>query len=98
MVSWNRSAILHIAVLMFGAGAWIAVNGVWVELPVLVQKLPEKWNLPSFLAIIAQVGNIGPLVITLMQVRKRIHLCLISMNNHRKLFLIILRKPKLCPT
>jgi len=28
---------------------------------------PEKWNLPSFLAIIAQVGNIGPLVITLMQ-------------------------------
>ena len=64
----QSSAIVHFLVLMFGAGAWIAVNGVWVELPILVDHAPESWNLPSYLTVIAQFGNIGPIFVTLMQV------------------------------
>ena len=38
------------------------MNGLWVELPVLVKDAPEKWNLPSYLAVIFQLANIGPAI------------------------------------
>ena len=65
--SINR-ALMHVLVILFGIGAWVAINGVFVELPILVNELPEGWNLPSYLVIIIQAANIGPLVVTLMQV------------------------------
>lgn len=57
-VSWPT----YFFVCVFGIGSWIAINGLWVELPLLVDRVPEKWNLPSYLTIIAQLANIGPLV------------------------------------
>uniref|UniRef100_H2XPC1 Riboflavin transporter n=1 Tax=Ciona intestinalis TaxID=7719 RepID=H2XPC1_CIOIN len=65
---WNSSkTLMQILVLIFGAGAWIAVNGVWVELPAIVALAPEQWQLPSYLTVISQIGNLGPLIVTLMQ-------------------------------
>ncbi|TPP64612.1 Riboflavin transporter 2 [Fasciola gigantica] len=49
-------------VSLYGLGSWITVNGLWVELPVLVNFLPEGWNLPSYLSIIIQIANLGPLI------------------------------------
>lgn len=40
----------------FGLGSWIAMTGLWVELPILVQRLPERWALASQLALILQVS------------------------------------------
>lgn len=56
-ISWPTYALI----CLFGLGSWIAVNGLWVELPVLVKDAPEGWNLPSYLAVIFQLANIGPL-------------------------------------
>ncbi|TRZ20828.1 hypothetical protein HGM15179_006306 [Zosterops borbonicus] len=47
-------------------GSWVAVNGLWVELPLLVTVLPEQWYLPSYITIIIQMANVGPLFVTLM--------------------------------
>ncbi|XP_053105422.1 solute carrier family 52, riboflavin transporter, member 3 [Hemicordylus capensis] len=58
--------LTYLLACIFGTGAWMAINGVWVELPLLVNKLPEGWYLPSYLIIIIQLANIGPLFITLM--------------------------------
>lgn len=44
----------------FGLGSWIAMTGLWVELPILVQRLPERWALASQLALILQVGIFSP--------------------------------------
>lgn len=34
----------HLLVALFGMGSWAAINGIWVELPVVVKDLPEgKW-------------------------------------------------------
>lgn len=46
-----------IAVLLglFGVSSWVAINGLWMELPLLVNVLPEGWNLPAYLSIIIQV-------------------------------------------
>lgn len=60
-ISWPT----YLLVCLFGIGSWIAINGVWVELPLLVEYAPEKWDLPSYLAVITQLANIGPLLYSL---------------------------------
>lgn len=47
---------------MFGVGAWILVNSLYTQFPLLVQSAPEGWNLPSYLSISIQIGNLGPLL------------------------------------
>lgn len=58
--------ILHLLACIFGTGAWVAINGLWVELPLIVNELPEGWYLPSYLTILIQLANIGPLFVTIM--------------------------------
>ncbi|NWX52541.1 S52A3 protein, partial [Steatornis caripensis] len=58
--------LTHVLACTFGMGSWVAINGLWVELPLLVTLLPEQWDLPSYITIIIQMANVGPLFITLM--------------------------------
>ncbi|KAK5864241.1 hypothetical protein PBY51_001200 [Eleginops maclovinus] len=58
--------LVHLLSCVFGLGSWVAVNGVWVELPLLVTSLPEGWLLPSYLTLIIQLANLGPLLVTLL--------------------------------
>lgn len=60
------SLFTHVLACLFGIGSWVAINGMWVELPLIVNDIPEGWYLPSYLTIIIQMANIGPLFITLM--------------------------------
>ncbi|XP_028391865.1 solute carrier family 52, riboflavin transporter, member 3-B-like [Dendronephthya gigantea] len=59
-ISWAT----YLLVVLFGVGSWVAVNGIWVELPVLVQHAPEAWKLPSIFAVVIQIANIGPILHT----------------------------------
>lgn len=58
--------LIHVLACCFGLGSWVAVNGLWVELPLIVNTLPEGWDLPSYLTVIIQLANLGPLLVTLM--------------------------------
>lgn len=58
--------LTHLLVCTFGMGSWVAINGLWVELPLLVTELPEGWDLPSYLTVVIQLANIGPLLVTLL--------------------------------
>lgn len=58
------SLYIHILACAFGLGSWVAVNGMWVELPLIVNILPEGWDLPSYLTVIIQLANIGPVLVT----------------------------------
>ncbi|XP_007932894.1 solute carrier family 52, riboflavin transporter, member 3 [Orycteropus afer afer] len=58
--------LIHLLVCVFGTGSWVAINGLWVELPLLVTELPEGWYLPSYLTVVIQLANIGPLLVTLL--------------------------------
>nr|XP_045000288.1 solute carrier family 52, riboflavin transporter, member 2 isoform X3 [Jaculus jaculus] len=60
-----RLVLTHLLVALFGMGAWAAVNGIWVELPVVVKELPEGWSLPSYLSVLVALGNLGLLLVTL---------------------------------
>lgn len=61
--------LVHLLACAFGLGSWVAVNGMWVELPLIVNTLPEGWELPSYLTVIIQLANIGPLLVTFMHTR-----------------------------
>uniref|UniRef100_S4RQ20 Riboflavin transporter n=1 Tax=Petromyzon marinus TaxID=7757 RepID=S4RQ20_PETMA len=56
---------VHALTCVFGVASWVAINGMWVELPVLVPQIPEGWYLPSYLTVLIQLANVGPLAITL---------------------------------
>ncbi len=56
---------VYILVMLFAIASWIDINGLWVELPLLVEVLPEAWDLPSYLIIIIQIANIGPITYTI---------------------------------
>ncbi|KAA0713958.1 Solute carrier family 52, riboflavin transporter, member 3-A [Triplophysa tibetana] len=56
---------LHALACAFGLGSWVSINGLWVELPLIVNVLPERWDLPSYLTVIIQLANLGPLLVTL---------------------------------
>ncbi|KAJ3597992.1 hypothetical protein NHX12_001507 [Muraenolepis orangiensis] len=60
------SLLTHVLACLFGMGSWVAINGMWVELPLVVLEIPEGWYLPSYLTVIIQMANVGPLFITLM--------------------------------
>lgn len=51
---------VFLLVMLFSMSTWIDVVGIWVEIPLLVNALPEGWGLPAFLTIIIQCANIGP--------------------------------------
>ncbi|XP_066290979.1 solute carrier family 52, riboflavin transporter, member 3-B-like [Branchiostoma lanceolatum] len=60
--------LVYFLVILFGSGSWIAINGLWVELPIIVQQAPESWSLPSYLSVIIALANIGPIAFTLASV------------------------------
>jgi len=66
--SWfaDTNMVVYCLVMVFAISSWIDISGLWVELPLLVNELPEGWDLPSYLAIIIQIANIGPLFYTVL--------------------------------
>ncbi|XP_051247483.1 riboflavin transporter 2 [Dicentrarchus labrax] len=60
------SLLTHLWACLFGMGSWVSINGLWVELPLIVPQIPEGWYLPSYLSVLIQMANVGPLFVTLM--------------------------------
>lgn len=63
----HRNALVDILAIFFGVGTWIGINSTYVQLPLLVNATPEGWTIASYIVIIIQVGNIGPLLYGLIQ-------------------------------
>jgi len=63
----NRKLLVDILAILFGISAWVSVNGMYVQLPLMVQTQPEGWNLPSYLSVIIQIANVGPILYSVSQ-------------------------------
>ena len=68
----RRNIFVDILAVLFGISSWISINGLWVELPLLVERLPEAWTLASYLSVIVQLANIGPITIGLVRYFQKI--------------------------
>lgn len=47
---------------LFGISAWLTVNALYTQMPIMVEYAPEGWNLPSYLSILIQCANIAPVL------------------------------------
>lgn len=63
-------APVFMAVVLFSMSTWISITSIFVEMPLLVDFLPEAWSLPSYLVIIIQCSNIGPVIYAIVQKMK----------------------------
>ncbi|KAH8267330.1 hypothetical protein KR018_011353 [Drosophila ironensis] len=63
----GRSWVVDLLAIFFGIGTWLGVNGTFIQLPLLVNESPEGWSLPSYLSVMVQIGNLGPLLYTAIQ-------------------------------
>lgn len=63
----ERSLVVDMLAIFFGIGTWVGINGTFIQLPLLVEIAPEGWSLPSYLSVMVQIGNLGPLLYTLLQ-------------------------------
>ncbi|KAI9584721.1 hypothetical protein GQX74_006616 [Glossina fuscipes] len=61
----ERSLVVDMLAIFFGIGTWVGINGTFIQLPLLVEIAPEGWSLPSYLSVMVQIGNLGPLIYTL---------------------------------
>jgi riboflavin transporter 2 len=59
--------LTYTLICIFGIGSWIAVNGIWAEIPVLLSSTPECYHLPAVLVVIIQIANVGILLYVLMK-------------------------------
>ncbi|XP_045495375.1 solute carrier family 52, riboflavin transporter, member 3-A isoform X1 [Colias croceus] len=62
MFGAQRRIALDVLLVCWGLGTWLGVNGLFVQLPLLVERLPEQWALPSSMTVAIQCANIGLLI------------------------------------
>ncbi|KOB76513.1 Uncharacterized protein OBRU01_05622 [Operophtera brumata] len=67
MWSAQRRVTLDVLMACWGLGTWLGVNGLYVQLPLLVERLPEGWALPSSMVLAIQLANVGILVYALLK-------------------------------
>ncbi|XP_036145760.1 solute carrier family 52, riboflavin transporter, member 3-A [Monomorium pharaonis] len=58
----NRRLLIDLLALMFGLGTWIGVNGIYIQLPLIIHIAPEGWSLPAYLVMLVQFANLGPIL------------------------------------
>jgi hypothetical protein len=57
-----------VCAFLFALSSWLAVNGIWAQLPALVASgLPEGWALPTYLSLAIQLSNLFPLCYMLLR-------------------------------
>ncbi|XP_017790807.1 PREDICTED: riboflavin transporter 2-like [Habropoda laboriosa] len=59
--------VVHLLIILFGISAWIGINGIFIQIPVLINTSPEGWALPTYLVLVIQTANFGPLLYTILQ-------------------------------
>ncbi|MFH4976642.1 hypothetical protein AB6A40_003351 [Gnathostoma spinigerum] len=77
--------VTYILVIFFGSSSWLSTNSVWMQLPLLTDKLPEGWNLPSYLAVVVQIACVGPLVYSIFH-----KCCKVSLPSSPIIFTLLL--------
>ena len=51
---------VYCLIAIFAISSWVDIVGLWVELPLIINHLPEHWKLPSYMALVIQLSNIAP--------------------------------------
>ncbi|CAF0723018.1 unnamed protein product [Rotaria sordida] len=68
---WTRpqctTILVSTLVVLFVVGSWLNLSGVWIEFPLIVDQLPEGWHLPATMGLVANLANIGVVIIAVVR-------------------------------
>lgn len=59
--------VVHFLIILFGISSWIGINGIFIQIPILINTSPEGWSLSIYLVSITQTANFGPLLYIILQ-------------------------------
>ncbi|GMT19025.1 hypothetical protein PFISCL1PPCAC_10322, partial [Pristionchus fissidentatus] len=59
--------LFHLLVLLFGMSAWLSIDSIYVQLPILSLSAPESWNLASYIVVIIQISCIFPFIYSIVR-------------------------------
>ncbi|CAF3318794.1 unnamed protein product [Rotaria socialis] len=62
-----KTIFVSTLVALFVVGSWLNLCGVWIEFPLMVNRLPEKWALPATMGLVSNLANIGVIIIALIR-------------------------------
>jgi riboflavin transporter 2 len=65
MFKWSEKWLPHLLCAIVGVSAWIEINGIFSELG-LMKSLPEGRAIASVIVVIVQIGNLIPLLFSLL--------------------------------
>jgi len=77
----ERVLLIDVLAILFGISSWVEVNGLWVQTPILVNQLPEQWNLASYIVVITQLANIGPITYSILKFKFSLKVTNIETNK-----------------
>uniref|UniRef100_A0A8C4QPE7 Riboflavin transporter n=1 Tax=Eptatretus burgeri TaxID=7764 RepID=A0A8C4QPE7_EPTBU len=63
---WTNPTFTHILVALFTMNSWLAINSIWIEVPAVVQVMPEGWELHSYLNFLLTVANVALMIMEKM--------------------------------
>ena len=66
-VSSSNGLLIDALIVIFGISSWVSINGLWVQTPLLVKSLPEAWDISSYIVLLTQFANIGPILYTVLK-------------------------------
>jgi PREDICTED: G protein-coupled receptor 172A-like len=64
--------ILNILCGLVGISCWTTLYGLWVQTPILVEQLPEKGTLPSYMILLIEIANVAPIVYGIFRKRLKV--------------------------
>lgn len=65
-VGWARTACF-ILIAVMNLSSWIDLQGLFVEIPLIIPFTPERWTLPSIAAVCVCAANICPIVVAILR-------------------------------
>ncbi|CAF1077944.1 unnamed protein product [Adineta steineri] len=65
--SKSKKIFGYVLFILFGIGTWLNLNGIWIELPLLIPELSEGWGLSPQLGMASNIANVGPLIIAVIR-------------------------------
>ncbi|CAF3397861.1 unnamed protein product [Rotaria sp. Silwood1] len=66
---WAQTTCFTLIVIM-NLSAWIDIQGIMVELPLIIPLMPEGWALPSAITICMTAASIAPVLVLILRWRQ----------------------------
>lgn len=62
------SPFIYFCVFLFGLSTWITINGIFSQVPIFFNILPEKYEVATLIVFIVQLSNIFPFLYSFISV------------------------------